>query len=81
MLDLRMRRMDGYEVSRHLSQELRAQRGPTIIITASDDPSLNGRDYAGGAQAGPTKPFRKEPLDTVIEAVLAGMAQSKAPSA
>ncbi len=72
LLDLRLPDLDGYEVCRQLRKGLQTQRIPIVITTASDDLALNRQAYAAGAQACLTKPFRKEALVTVIEAVLAG---------
>ena len=80
LLDLRLPDLDGYEVCRLLREEPRTKRIPVVIVTASDDPALNRLAYAAGAQGCLTKPFRKEALVTVIEAVLAGVGRSKSKS-
>ena len=72
LLDLRLPDLDGYEVCRQLRQRPQTQPIPIVIITASDDLALNRHAYAAGAQACLPKPFRKDALVTVIEAVLAG---------
>jgi len=72
LLDLLLPDLDGYEVCRRLRQEPHTQKTPIVIVTASDDPALNRLAYAAGAQACLTKPFRKEALAVVIDAVLAG---------
>ncbi|MFI5341415.1 MAG: PleD family two-component system response regulator [Candidatus Methylomirabilales bacterium] len=73
LLDLYLPDMDGYEVCRRLRQRARTQRTPIVIITASDDPALNRRAYAAGAQACIPKPFRHEALLATVETVLAGV--------
>jgi CheY-like chemotaxis protein len=72
LLDLRLPDLDGYEVCRQLRKWPETQRIPIVIITASDDLTLNRHAYAAGAQACLPKPFRKEALVAVMEAVLAG---------
>ena len=72
LLDIRLPDLDGYEVCRQLRKAPETQRIPIVIITASEDLALNRDAYAAGAQACLPKPFRKEALITVIEAVLAG---------
>lgn len=73
LLDLYLPDMDGYEVCRRLRQGSRTRRTPIVIITASDDPALNRRAYAAGAQACIPKPFRHEALLATVETVLAGV--------
>ena len=80
LLDLRLPDMDGYEVCRLLRLEPQTQQVPIVIVTASDDPALNRLAYDAGAQACLTKPFRKEALFTVIEAVFAGHGRKRARS-
>jgi len=73
ILDLQMPRMDGYEVCRILRQGAKTRHLPVIILTASDDPALNRKAYAIGAQACVPKPFRGEGLVAAIKTVLAGV--------
>lgn len=61
-LDLQMPGMDGYQVCEILR-----------MVTASDDPALNRKAYAAGAQACVPKPFRRDGLMAAIDAALAGM--------
>ena len=73
LLDLYLPDMDGYEVCRRLRQGARTRRTPIVIITVSDDPALNRRAYAAGAQACIPKPLRQAALLATLEAVLAGV--------
>jgi len=73
ILDLQMPHMDGYEVCRSLRQGAKTRHLPVIILTASDDPALNRKAYAAGAQACVPKPFRRDSLVAAIEAVLASV--------
>ena len=79
LLDLRLPDLDGYDVCRLLRQKPQTQQVPVVIVTASDDPALNRLAYAAGAQACLIKPFRKEALVAVTEAVLAGIGRRKSP--
>jgi len=80
VLDLHMPGMDGYEVCRLLSQGPRTRQIPVVMLTASDDLSLNRDAYAAGARACVPKPFRREGLIATIETVLAGKPSEKPPA-
>jgi CheY-like chemotaxis protein len=69
LLDVQMPGMDGYEVCRLLRRAPGTRNIPVIMITASDDPALNSRAYAVGAQACITKPVRQDGLIATIQAV------------
>ena len=75
LLDVQMPGMDGYEVCRILRQGPKTRQIPVIILTVSDDPALNRKAYAAGAQACVLKPFRAEGLIAAIEAVLTGISR------
>ena len=79
VLDLHMPGMDGYEVCRLLSQGPRTRRIPVVMLTASDDLSLNRLAYAAGAWACVPKPFRREGLMAAIQAALVGGSRKKSP--
>ena len=80
LLDVQMPGMDGYEVCRLLRRAPGTRRIPVIMITASDDPALNRRAYAVGAQACITKPVRQDGLIATIQAVGRAAPQRKPPS-
>lgn len=73
VLDLQMPGMDGYKVCEILRRGEHTRHIPIIMLTASDDPALNRKAYAAGAQACVPKPFRKDGLIAAMEAALAGM--------
>ena len=77
LLDVQMPGMDGYEVCRLLRLAPGSRRIPVIMITASDDPALNSRAYAVGAQACVPKPLRKDALIATIQAVWGAARQGK----
>lgn len=79
VLDLHMPGMDGYEVCRLLSQGPRTRRIPVVLLTASDDLSLNRQAYAAGAWACVPKPFRREGLIAAIQAALVSGSRKKSP--
>jgi CheY-like chemotaxis protein len=77
ILDLQLPEMDGYEVCRSLRLRPATRRVPVVMVTASDDPALNRKAFAAGAQACVPKPFRREGLTATIEAALAAMRREK----
>lgn len=79
VLDLQMPRMDGYEVCRILRQGPRTRQIPIVMLTVSDDPLLNQKAYAVGAQACVPKPFRRESLIAALGTALAGAPREKPP--
>ena len=79
VLDLQMPGMDGYEVCRILRQGPRTREIPVVMLTASDDPALNRKAYAAGAQACVPKPFRQQGLLVAIQAALTGMPHGSPP--
>ncbi len=72
LLDLALPDTDGYEICRALRHNGTTKEVPIVMLTGSDDPGLTRRTYAAGAQACLLKPFRREALIAVIQAVLAG---------
>ena len=76
LLDLGLPGMDGLEVLRELRS--RAQRLPTIILTARDDVSDTVAGLEGGADDYVTKPFRFEELVARIRARLRANADESA---
>ncbi len=72
LLDVQMPGMDGFKVCRLLRQGARTRQIPVIMLTSSDDRSLNRKAYAAGARACVPKPFRREGLIAAIRSVLAG---------
>jgi CheY-like chemotaxis protein len=77
LLDVQMPALDGYEVCRRLRQEASTQQTPVVMFTTSKDYQLNRQAYAAGAQACLPKPFRREALLALLEAVRLGMPKTK----
>jgi CheY-like chemotaxis protein len=80
LLDVQMPGMDGFEVCRLLRRAPRTKKIPVIMITASDDPALNRKAYAVGAQACIPKPLRGNALIATIQAVGQAARQKKPPA-
>lgn len=81
LLDLHLADMDGFEVCRLLCQEPKTQDIPVVIVTESEEPTLDRQAYAAGAHACIPKPVRRPALVATIEAVLAGARRKKATAA
>lgn len=71
IVDIHMPGVDGLEVERRLRQA--RWRIPTVMITASDDASLDGAAAAAGASCLLRKPFS---TDTLLAAVHDAIAQA-----
>jgi len=80
LLDIQMPGMDGYEVCRLLRLAPGSRRIPVIMITASDDPALNSRAYAVGAQACVPKPLRGNALIATVQTLGRAARQKKPPT-
>ena len=70
VLDVEMPGMNGYEVCRVLRHGEKTRCVPIVMLTASNDASLNHQAFAVGAQMCVTKPFRREALVTAITVAL-----------
>ena len=77
VLDVMMPHMDGYMVCRLLRDDLATSHIPVIMLTGADDPALNRKAYAAGAQACVPKPFRREGLIAAMQAVVAGVPRTQ----
>jgi CheY-like chemotaxis protein len=66
LLDLRMPRMDGFEVLTAVRQRLGFTRLPVIVLTHSDNPADVKRAYELGATSYFRKPDSLEGLDEMI---------------
>ena len=80
LLDVQMPGMDGYEVCRLLRRAPGTRKIPVIMITASDDPALNSRAYAVGAQACVPKPLRGNALIATVQTLGRAARQKKPPT-
>ncbi|MEC5406748.1 response regulator [Paraburkholderia sp. MPAMCS5] len=66
LLDLKMPRVDGFEVLRRLKESPRTAPVPVIVLTTTDDPREIARCYELGCNVYITKPVE---YDAFIEAV------------
>ncbi|MBP0594459.1 response regulator [Paraburkholderia sp. LEh10] len=66
LLDLKMPRVDGFEVLRRLKESPSTASIPVIVLTTTDDPREIGRCYELGCNVYITKPVE---YDAFIEAV------------
>ncbi len=66
LLDLKMPRIDGFEVLRRLKEDKRTASLPVIVLTTTDDPREIERCYELGCNVYVTKPVE---YDAFIEAV------------
>ena len=66
LLDIKMPRVDGFEVLRQLKADPRAAAVPVIMLTTTDDPRDIDRCYSLGCNVYITKPVEYEPF---IEAI------------
>jgi CheY-like chemotaxis protein len=78
LVDLVMPDVDGYEVCRGLRQKAATRDTPIIMLTGSEDSALNRKACAAVAQACILKPFRREALIAVVQAVQAAIPQETA---
>jgi CheY-like chemotaxis protein len=79
LLDVRMPGIDGYEVCQGLKENPETKSIPVIFVTAVLDGELNRLAYQAGAAACVTKPFRREALLAVIDAVIASTERQAKP--
>lgn len=68
--DIRMPRMDGYALARHLRNNPRTDLIPVIFLTAKDESSDRIAGIRSGVDAYLTKPFEPDELIAVIENIL-----------
>jgi CheY-like chemotaxis protein len=81
LLDVKMPGIDGYEVCQGLKENPVTKAIPVIFVTAVLDDELNRLAYQAGAAACVTKPFRREALLAVIDAVIASAERQAKPKA
>jgi len=70
LLDLKMPKLDGYGVVQALRADLRTQRVPVIMVTATDDAVGKVKGIGLGADDYITKPFNPEELKARVQMVL-----------
>ena len=69
LLDLKLPRLDGFEVLRAIRTNTRTSTAPVVVLTASDDPRELFQCYQLGANSCVQKPVRSDALRGVLQAV------------
>jgi diguanylate cyclase (GGDEF)-like protein/PAS domain S-box-containing protein len=70
LLDVRMPRLDGYEVCRRIKANPKAQNVPVIFLTASDAKEDRAEGYKAGCSDFITKPFQIEEVLNRVDYLL-----------
>jgi CheY-like chemotaxis protein len=65
-LDLKMPRMDGFEVLEWVRRQPGLKRLPILVLTSSDEPEDINRAYDLGANSYLVKPFGNEYLEDIV---------------
>lgn len=65
--DIQMPRMNGYELCKHIKEDLEISHIPVILLTARNDEESRAFGYKNGADAYLTKPFEVNVLHTIIQ--------------
>ena len=68
--DIQMPRMNGYELCKHIKEDLAISHIPVILLRARNDEESQLFGYKNGADAYLTKPFEVDILYTVIQSQL-----------
>jgi DNA-binding NarL/FixJ family response regulator len=68
--DIKMPRMDGYALARHLRATPHTSLVPVVFLTAKDDPQDRIEGFRTGIDAYITKPFEPDELIVVIRNIL-----------
>ena len=69
LLDLKLPKLDGFEVLRAIRTNTRTGTTPVVVLTSSDDPRELAQCYQLGANSCVQKPVRFDELRTVLQAV------------
>ena len=69
LLDLKLPRLDGFEVLRALRTNSRTSTAPVVVLTSSDDPRELAQCYQLGANSCVQKPVRPDALRSVLQTV------------
>ncbi len=77
LLDIMMPGMDGFEVCRELRRDAGLHHVPVVMLTAMEDPKLNERAFAAGAEVCMTKPFRPDRLLNSVHLALQNAARKR----
>ncbi len=68
--DIQMPRMNGYELCKHIKEDLDISHTPVILLTARNDEESRRYGYKNGADAYVTKPFEISTLYSQMNALL-----------
>ncbi len=69
LLDLKLPKLDGFDVLRAIRTSSRTSMAPVVVLTSSDDPRELAQCYQLGANSCVQKPVRSDSLRTVLQAV------------
>ena len=69
LLELKLPRLDGFEVLRAIRTNSRTSTVPVVVLTSSDDPRELAQCYQLGANSCVQKPVRSDALRSVLQAV------------
>jgi CheY-like chemotaxis protein len=69
LLELKLPKLDGFEVLRAVRTNSRTSTAPVVVLTSSDDPRELAQCYQLGANSCVLKPVRSEALRVVLQAV------------
>ncbi|WP_455584725.1 hybrid sensor histidine kinase/response regulator transcription factor [Bacteroides sp.] len=75
--DVMMPRMNGYELCKHIKEDIDISHIPVILLTARDDEQSQLQGYKNGADAYLTKPFEEDMLFELIKNRLKNREQIK----
>lgn len=70
VLDVRMPKLDGFEVTRKIRSDESTSRMPVILLTASVQESSVARGFEAGADDYIKKPFSPQELQARVQAIL-----------
>ncbi len=68
--DIQMPRMNGYELCKHIKEDLDVSHTPVILLTARSDEKSRLYGYKNGADGYLTKPFELDMLHSLIHTLL-----------
>jgi DNA-binding NtrC family response regulator len=77
LLDIRLPDIEGFEVCRHLKEDLRTGRIPVIFLSGLEDVADKVKGFAAGGVDYVTKPFQSEELLARVETHLALVSMRK----
>lgn len=69
LLDLKLPKLDGFEILRAIRANSRTSTAPVVVLTASDDPRELAQCFQLGANSCVQKPVKYEELRATLQAV------------